>query len=196
MSLVRDGCRRTKGGGQSGLLNKSLRSTGLNGIRPVTMTITPAWLIDHFGMQPHPEGGHYAETYRDSPLAGERGAVTCIHFLLQAGEHSAWHRIDATEIWHFAAGDPLALTLSTDGHEVETRCLGPDLSKGQNAHVVLPPDCWQTAKTLGHWTLVSCIVAPAFSFSGFELAPKDWRPSDQGRSGPNSPPSRTKGLSR
>lgn len=141
------------------------------------MAMTPAWLIDHLDMQPHPEGGHYVETFRDRPDDGVRGAVTCIHFLLQAGEVSAWHRIDATEIWHFAAGDPLVLTLSINGHDGEAKRLGSDLSAGQHPHIVLPPKCWQTAETLGHWTLVSCIVAPAFNFSGFELAPPDWRPT-------------------
>jgi len=172
------------------------------------MTMTPAWLIDHLGMQPHPEGGHYVETFRDAPETAERqgnepglderGAVTCIHFLLQAGEVSVWHRIDATEIWHFAGGDPLVLTLSKDGHDAEATYLGPDLSKGQNAHIVIPPNCWQTAETLGSWTLASCIVAPAFSFSGFELAPENWRPmprsADHGEKNPGVPPLRTKGL--
>ncbi|MDH3660006.1 MAG: cupin domain-containing protein [Alphaproteobacteria bacterium] len=138
--------------------------------------MTPAWLIDRFGMQPHPEGGHYVETFRDAPEGGGRGAMTCIHFLLQAGEVSAWHRIDATEIWHFAAGDPLVLTLSADGCNAKARHLGPDLETGQHAHVVVSRDCWQTATSLGAWTLVSCIVAPAFAFAGFEMAPPDWRP--------------------
>jgi predicted cupin superfamily sugar epimerase len=140
------------------------------------MTMSPAWLIDHLAMQAHPEGGHFVETYRDTLASGERGTVTCIHFLLQAGEVSAWHRIDATEIWHFAAGDPLVLTLSENGHDCESRHLGSDLKAGQNLQLVLPPHCWQTAETLGRWTLVSCIVAPAFTFDGFEMAAPDWRP--------------------
>ena len=152
------------------------------------MKMTPAWLIDRLDMRPHPEGGHYVETFRDAPDGGGRGTVTCIHFLLQAGEASAWHRIDATEIWHFAAGDPLVLTLSADGHDAEARHLGMDLTKGQCLHIVVPPDCWQTAETLGRWTLVSCIVAPAFDFSGFELAPSDWRPGPRSK-GPTSNPS-------
>lgn len=139
--------------------------------------MTPSWLIDHLGMTRHPEGGHYVETFRDVPADGSRGAVTCIHFLLQADEVSAWHRVDATEIWHFAAGDPLALTLSEDGHDAEAHCLGADLQKGQHAHLVVPKDCWQTAETVGRWTLVSCIVAPAFEFAGFEMALSDWRPT-------------------
>ena len=141
------------------------------------MAMTPAWLIDHLDMQPHPEGGHYVETFRDMSVAGGRGAATCIHFLLQAGEVSAWHRIDATEIWHFAAGDPLRLTMSVDGRETETRRLGSDLTAGHHPHLIVPPRCWQTAETLGGWTLASCIVAPAFDFEGFELAPPNWRPA-------------------
>ncbi len=141
------------------------------------MAMTPAWLIEHLDMLPHPEGGHYVETFRDAPDGGGRGAVTCIHFLLQAGELSAWHRIDATEIWHFAAGDPLVLTLSADGRDAEARRLGPDLAAGQRPHLLVLPDTWQTAETLGRWTLASCIVAPAFDFAGFELAPPDWRPA-------------------
>lgn len=151
------------------------------------MTMTPAWLIDHLGMQPHPEGGHYVETHRDMHGDGGRGAVTCINFLLQAGEVSAWHRIDATEIWHFAAGDPLVLTMSADGRDCAARHLGSDLEAGQHPHVVLPPSCWQTAETLGRWTLVSCIVAPAFDFAGFELAPSDWRPTPRAASADRTP---------
>ncbi|MGI9499476.1 MAG: cupin domain-containing protein [Geminicoccaceae bacterium] len=160
--------------------------------------MTPAWLIDHLGMKPHPEGGHYVETFRDVPESGGRGALTCIHFLLQVDEVSAWHRIDAAEIWHFAAGDPLVLTLSANGHDAEAMYLGPDVAAGQRPHVVVPPDCWQTAETLGSWTLVSCIVAPAFDFDGFELAPPDWRPKPRaaGRApGPSMPDSSVKGSS-
>jgi predicted cupin superfamily sugar epimerase len=147
------------------------------------MTMSPSWLIDHLGMRAHPEGGHYVETYRDEPTDGSRGSVTCIHFLLQAGEVSAWHRIDATEIWHFAGGDPLVLTRSENGHDCEAVHLGANLKAGQRPHLVLPPQCWQTAETLGRWTLVSCVVAPAFTFEGFEMAPPDWRPGPRSRDG-------------
>lgn len=139
--------------------------------------MSPDWLIEHLGMQAHPEGGHYVETFRDAPSDGGRGAVTCIHFLLQAGEVSAWHRVDATEIWHFAAGDPLVLTLSVNGHDAGMHRLGVDFTQGQWPHIVVPKDCWQTAETVGRWTLTSCIVAPAFDFKGFELAPPEWRPT-------------------
>lgn len=140
------------------------------------MSPTAAALIERLRLRPHPEGGHYVETFRDTPADGSRGALTCIHFLLQAGEVSAWHRIDATEVWHFAAGAPLVLTLSSDGREAAAHRLGPDVLAGQQPHVVIPPRCWQTAESLGEWTLVTCTVAPAFRFEGFELAPPGWRP--------------------
>jgi hypothetical protein len=135
-------------------------------------------IIAALGLEPHPEGGHYAEVYRHVPEAGGRGALTSIWYLLQAGEVSAWHRVtDATEIWYFQAGDPLVLTLSPDGHDAEARHLGPDLAAGQRPQLVVPANCWQTAESLGRWTLVACAVAPAFEFESFELAPPDWRPA-------------------
>lgn len=145
--------------------------------------LDPKTLIERLDMRPHPEGGHYVETFRDRPPDGARGALTCIHFLLQAGEVSAWHRIDASEVWHHAAGDPLVLTMSPNGHDAEACHLGADLAAGQRAHVVVPPGCWQTAESLGAWTLVSCVVAPAFQFEGFEMAPKDWRPEPRRTAG-------------
>ncbi len=139
--------------------------------------MTAETLIRRLGLRPHPEGGHYVETYRDWPADGSRGAVSCIYFLLRAGERSSWHRVDATEIWHYQAGGLLALTLSPDGHAAEVLRLGPDVLTGERPHVVVPPRCWQSAEPLGGWTLVSCTVAPAFTFEGFELAPPGWRPT-------------------
>lgn len=132
-------------------------------------------IIRLLNMQPHPEGGHYVETWR-SPGEG-RAAMTGIYFLLQADEVSAWHRVDADEAWFWHAGGPLALTLSPpDGKGASSFTLGPDLRAGQRPQVIVPARHWQTAETLGAWTLVSCAVAPGFEFSGFELAPPDWRP--------------------
>lgn len=134
-------------------------------------------LIETLGMQPHPEGGWYAETWRDTPADGSRGTITQIFYLLEVGDLSAWHRVtDATEIWHWHAGAPLALTLSSNGHDAEAHTMGGDVLAGQKPHVVVPANWWQTAESLGHWTLVGCTVAPAFEFSGFEMAPAGWRP--------------------
>ena len=127
-------------------------------------------------LAPHPEGGRYRETYRHE--GDGRGACTHIYYLLKAGELSAWHRVrDAVEIWHWAAGDPLVLTLSPNGHDAVAHHLGPDVLTNQKPAVIVPADWWQTAESLGRWTLVSCVVAPAFDFAGFEMAPPDWRPT-------------------
>ncbi|MGF1629069.1 MAG: cupin domain-containing protein [Kiloniellaceae bacterium] len=147
-----------------------------------------ASIIRELGLQPHPEGGHYRETFRDPVTLGEgtaqRGASTAIYYLLQAGELSHWHQVDAAELWHWYAGAPLSLTVSTDGREAVRQLLGPDLAAGQRPQVVVPAAAWQTAQSLGEWTLAGCTVAPAFRFEGFEMAPPDWQPlSLRGKSG-------------
>ncbi len=139
--------------------------------------MTPEDLIARLGLEPHPEGGHYAETYRAPTSDGERAAVTAIYYLLRAGERSRWHRVDATEIWHYQAGEALALDVATDDGIVRHR-LGPALAAGDVGHAVVPPFAWQSARPLGAWTLVSCTVAPGFTFEGFELAPADVVPGD------------------
>ena len=125
-------------------------------------------------LQPHPEGGHYRELWRDISETGGRGAASSILFLLAAGERSHWHRIDAAEIWIWQAGAPLLLGLRSSGGKRETIKLGPNAADGETFQGVVPPFVWQEASSLGAWTLVSCIVAPAFQFDGFELAPQDW----------------------
>lgn len=134
-------------------------------------------IIRLLGLKPHPEGGHYGETYR-APSGGDaRPALTAIYYLLQADEVSAWHKVDADEVWLWHAGGPLALTLSPpDGKGARSAVLGPDLRARQQPQVIVPAGYWQTAETLGAWTLVSCLVAPGFEFSGFTLAPPGWRP--------------------
>ncbi len=133
-------------------------------------------VIQILGMRPHPEGGHYVETWRDRPADGRRGVGTAIYYLLRDGEISGWHRVDATEIWHWHAGAPLTLTLSQDGRKSQPHRLGPEIVDGQRPQVIVPPYAWQTAQSLGAWTLVGCTVSPAFDFAGFELAPPGWAP--------------------
>ena len=129
-------------------------------------------IIRLLDLTPHPEGGHYGETYRTADLS-------VIYYLLQAGEISAWHRVEMEEAWAWHAGGPLALSIATPAGE-DTRAvhLGPDLRSGQRPHAVVPAGHWQTAETLGAWTLVSCMVGPAFEFEKFELAPPDWKPDN------------------
>jgi predicted cupin superfamily sugar epimerase len=132
-------------------------------------------IIARLGLQPHPEGGHYRETFRASDQP--RGASTAIYFLLKADERSHWHRVDADEVWHHYAGAPLELLLSEDGRGVRHLRLGSDLDIGELPQAVVPRGVWQAARSLGRWTLVGCTVAPAFEFKTFELAPPGWRPS-------------------
>ena len=132
-------------------------------------------VVVRYGLTPHPEGGHYREIYRAPAEDGGRSVVTSIYYLLSAGELSHWHRVDAVEIWHFHAGDPLRLETSADGSGIATRRLG--LGTGAEPQVVVPAGTWQSARSEGDWTLVGCTVAPGFEFAGFELAPPDWRPA-------------------
>lgn len=129
------------------------------------------------GLAPHPEGGAYRETWRHRPDGGGRGAGTAIYFLLEAGRPSRWHRVDATEMWHFYAGAPLVLSVSADGRHASERVLGPHLAEGQEPQLRVEAGAWQRARTLGDWTLAGCTVSPAFEFERFELAPEGWEPT-------------------
>jgi hypothetical protein len=137
---------------------------------------TAADIIARLDLKPHPEGGHYRETFRDGPLdAGGRSASTAIYFLLARGERSHWHRIDAVEVWHYYAGAALALQI-VDGTGPRNIRLGADLSAGEVPQAIVPAQAWQAAQSCGDWTLVGCTVAPAFDFATFELAPPGWTP--------------------
>jgi hypothetical protein len=125
-------------------------------------------LIALLDLKPHPEGGYFRETFRDG--AG-RGHSTAIYFLLKAGEVSRWHRVDAAEVWHFYRGAPLELRI---GKAIYV--LGPDVEEAQAPQVVVPPGAWQSARSLGEYTLVGCTVAPGFDFAHFEMAPDGFEP--------------------
>jgi predicted cupin superfamily sugar epimerase len=128
-------------------------------------------------LAPHPEGGHFREMFRDDRKGdGQRSASTAIYYLLQRGQRSHWHRVDAAEVWHFYGGDPLLLEVAEDGGGISRLVLGPDLASGARPQLVVPKGAWQAAQSLGAWTLAGCTVAPGFEFSGFEIAPKDWAP--------------------
>lgn len=123
-------------------------------------------------LEPHPEGGWYRQTWIAEAEAGERPAGTAILFLLKAGERSHWHRVDATEIWHFHAGAPLLLRIARDADgPARPLLLGPDLGAGQSPQGIVPAHHWQAAQSRGDWSLVGCTVSPGFRFDGFELAP-------------------------
>jgi uncharacterized protein len=142
------------------------------------MTARPsaADMIAQLDLKPHPEGGHYRETFRDSNVdANGRSRSTAIYFLLGRGERSHWHRIDAVEIWHYHAGDALTLQIADDDGIRNIR-LGPDIAAGEIPQAIVPAHAWQAAESAGDWTLVGCTVAPGFEFAKFELAPKGWKP--------------------
>jgi uncharacterized protein len=138
-------------------------------------TPTAAEIIRALKLKPHPEGGHYHETFRDPRTIEGRAAATAILFLLARGERSHWHRIDAVEIWHYYAGAPLQVSV-VNGSSEEIIRLGSDIYAGETPQVIVPARAWQAAESLGDWTLAGCTVAPGFDFAGFELAPKNWNP--------------------
>lgn len=143
-------------------------------------TLTADTIIELLGLAPHPEGGHFRETFRDERTRDGRSCSTAIYFLLKAGEISHWHRVDAVETWHWYAGAPLALSIVDNDGTTMTTTLGPDLAAGERPQCIVSQDHWQSARSLGEWTLVGCTVAPGFTFGGFELAPPDFRPSRVG----------------
>lgn len=141
------------------------------------MTMAAPAVVGSLGLRPHPEGGWFVETWRAPAGAGERAAASAILYLLAAGERSHWHRVDAAEIWQWSAGDALELRIASgDAGPVETIRLGSDVIAGERPQAVVPAGTWQAARPLGAWALVGCIVAPAFEYTGFELAPEGWEP--------------------
>ena len=134
-------------------------------------------IISQLGLQPHPEGGWYRETWRADAPPGQRASATAIYFLLEAGQRSHWHRVDAAELWLWHVGAPLRLLLAAhEAGPASEASLGPDLTVGQAPQRLVPAHHWQAIATTGGWALVSCIVSPGFDFAGFELAPEGWSP--------------------
>ncbi len=133
-------------------------------------------IIAELQMKEHPEGGYYTETFRDSQGPDGRGYSTAIYYLLKENQKSHWHKIDAIETWHYYGGAPLQLSISTQEGERTDITLGMDLLNGHRPQGIVPRGAWQSARSLGEWTLVGCTVAPGFLFDGFELAPDNWSP--------------------
>jgi len=138
--------------------------------------LSAAEIIARLQLAPHPEGGYFRETFRDSRCdAHGRSASTAIYFLLARGERSHWHRVDAVETWHYYAGDALTLRIA-DAHGVRVVRLGANLTADEVPQAIVPAHAWQAAESTGDWTLVGCTVAPGFEFAHFELAPRGWTP--------------------
>ena len=148
-------------------------------VQTMTADLTGDDIIRILALEPLIEGGHFREIYRDAPADGSRGVMTSIYFLLRAGERSTWNRIDAPQIWCYHSGSPLEVSTWIDGRSVEKHRLGSDLLGGERPQLSVPAGAWQAAETLGDWSLVGCIVAPAFQFSGYEVAPDGWSPTPQ-----------------
>ena len=134
-------------------------------------------VVARLELKPHPEGGHYRETFRDSRLDAQgRARSSAIYYLLARGERSHWHRIDAVEVWHYYAGSALSLQIANDSGQRTVR-LGPDLAGSEAPQAIVPAQAWQAAESAGDWTLVGCTVAPGFEFAGFEMAQPDFEPA-------------------
>lgn len=141
------------------------------------MTDTAQSLIAALALQPHPEGGWYRETWRAEAAKGERAGATAILFLLEQGQRSHWHKVDAAELWFWHAGSAIALLRAeTDAGPVETLTLGPDVVAGEMPQGLIPAGHWQAAEAPDGWALVSCVVSPGFEFAGFTLARPGWKP--------------------
>ena len=137
------------------------------------VNMTAQEIIEKLQLAPHPEGGFYRQTWVAENSGRPNG--TCIYFLLDSDQKSHWHRVDAAEIWHFYAGAPLVISISeTDDGPARDLTLGPDLFGDQRPQIIVPPNHWQSARSLGEWTLVGCTVSPGFNFSGFTLAEPDF----------------------
>ena len=137
---------------------------------------TAAEIVARLELKPHPEGGHYRETFRDASVdTSGRSRSTAIYFLLARGERSHWHRVDAVEVWHYYAGDALILQIADERGQRSVK-LGANLATGEAPQAVVPARAWQAAASTGEWTLVGCTVAPGFEFAKFELAEPDWFP--------------------
>ena len=135
--------------------------------------MNPKDIIKSLNLQPHPEGGWYAETWRGDEQP--RATGTAIYFLLEAHQFSHWHRVDAVEIWHWYAGNPMELHIHEDGI-TRIEMLGPDITTTQHPQLIVPKCAWQKSIPLDGWVLVGCTVSPGFEFDGFEIAAKGWQP--------------------
>lgn len=137
-------------------------------------------IVEALNLAPHPEGGWYRETWRQGGAgAPSRGHATAIYFLLEAGQRSHWHRVDAAELWMFHAGHALDLLIAPGAEgPTETIRIGPDVGAGERPQGIVPKGAWQAAQANKGWALVGCIVAPGFDFAGFELAPPGWSPAN------------------
>ena len=135
-------------------------------------------IISILQLEAHPEGGFYRQTFKDTDLNEDgRSLSSVIYYLLKFDQVSDWHKVDATEIWFWHSGAPMVISISSNGRDTEALHLGPNVQVNQKPHVIVKKNYWQSAVSLGEWSLVSCMVSPAFEFTGFEMAEENWFPS-------------------
>lgn len=142
------------------------------------MKRSASYWVEHLGLEPHPEGGFFKETYRSKGsvlfdgFTSTRNMSTGIYFLLTSGNFSAFHRIQSDEMWHFYSGDPLSICVIHENGELQEINLGLDLESGQVPQAVVPAKCWFASKVKdgGDFGLVGCTVAPGFDFEDFDMA--------------------------
>ncbi len=130
-------------------------------------------IVRTLDLEPHPEGGFYRRTYRNTrgpsgPSGEHRGHASSIYYL-QMPEYSRWHRVDGDELWFWHGGGPLTLETRKEDGSIYTQTLGPLVSEGQQLQLLAPASTWQRAISGGPWTLVSCAVSPGFLFETYEL---------------------------
>lgn len=138
-------------------------------------------LIRALNLAAHPEGGWYRETWRAEAEPGKRAAASAVLYLIQAGQRSHWNRVDADEVWLWHGGDPVDLSIAvSDVGPSRAARLGGQIVIGEQPQIIIPAGQWQSAATASDgkvgYALISCIVAPAFEFAGFELAEPGWAP--------------------
>ena len=135
-------------------------------------------IIELLKLEVHPEGGFYRQTFKDTDSGSNgRSLSSVIYYLLKFDQVSHWHRVDATEVWFWHSGAPMVITISPNGCDAEALHLGANIQANQKPHVIVKKNYWQSAVSLGEWSLVSCMVSPAFEFNGFEMADENWFPS-------------------
>jgi len=142
-------------------------------------------LIQALSLEPHPEGGWFRETWRAEAEPGERAAASAVLYVLQPGQRSNWNRVDAHEMWLWHGGDPLDVSIAeSDSGPVRTVRLGGRITTGEQPQLIVPAGWWESAEPAAGdagYALISCIVAPAFEYSGFELAVPGWAPGPPAR---------------
>jgi uncharacterized protein len=144
-----------------------------------------AYWIEKLGLERHPEGGYYRQTYKSdlilekeslpAEFTGPRAASTAIYFLLDGENFSAFHRLRSDEVWHFYVGATLVVHVIDEGGRYSEILLGNDPEAGEVLQAVVKARCWFASRVRDgrSFALVGCTVAPGFEFTDFEMARRE-----------------------